>query len=64
MTLLLAFAYGMGLTLILVGTYSTVLLHFPRSGRWMIYVERVCALILIGMGLYFIYNAVIRLIRA
>jgi thiol:disulfide interchange protein len=57
-TLLMVFAYGMGLTLILIGIFSTALLHLPKSGRWMIYVERICALVLIGAGIYFIFNAV------
>ncbi|MCX5708805.1 MAG: sulfite exporter TauE/SafE family protein [Candidatus Omnitrophica bacterium] len=57
-TLLMVFAYGMGLTLILIGIFSTALLHLPKSGRWMIYIERICALVLIGVGIYFIFNAV------
>jgi thioredoxin:protein disulfide reductase len=56
-TLLMVFAYGMGLTLILIGIFSTALLHLPKSGRWMIYVERICASVLIGVGIYFIFNA-------
>jgi thiol:disulfide interchange protein len=57
-TLLMVFAYGMGLTLILIGIFSTAILHLPKSGRWMIYVERICASVLIGVGIYFIFNAV------
>ncbi len=59
--LLLVFAYGMGLSLILVATFSTVLLHLPKSGRWMVIVKKICALVLIGMGIYFIFNAIRRL---
>jgi cytochrome c-type biogenesis protein len=61
LTLLIVFAYGMGLTLILVGTFSTVLLHLPKSGRWMIIIERVCASVLIAVGLYFIITAIGRM---
>lgn len=57
-TLLITFAYGMGLTLILVGTFSTVMLHFPKSGKWLVYVERICAIIVIGVGIYLIYNGI------
>jgi thiol:disulfide interchange protein DsbD len=60
-TLLMTFAYGMGLTLILVGTFSTIILHFPKSGKWLVHVERICAIILIGVGVYFIYNAIRRI---
>jgi thiol:disulfide interchange protein len=60
-TLLMVFAYGMGLTLILIGIFSTSLLHLPKSGRWMIYVEKICAIVLIGVGVYFIFSAIGRL---
>jgi thiol:disulfide interchange protein DsbD len=56
-TLLFSFAYGMGLILILVGTFSSVLLSFPRAGRWMLHIKRICAFILIGMGIYFVIIA-------
>jgi len=54
MTLLFSFAYGMGLILILSGTFSGILTTLPRSGRWMAYIKRGGALVLIGMGIYFI----------
>lgn len=62
-TLLLVFAYGMGMTLILVGTLGTMLLHLPRSGKWMIYVERIAASVLVAIGIYFIGVAIGRMIR-
>ncbi len=55
MTLLLTFAYGMGLVLILVGTFSGLVLSLPQAGKWMLYVKRTAAFILIVMGTYFIY---------
>ena len=61
MSLLLVFAYGMGLTLILVGTFSTVLLHLPKSGRWMLVIEKVCGSVLVGAGIYFIIIAIRRM---
>ncbi len=53
-TLLLSFAYGMGLILILVGTFSAALLNLPRLGKGMVYIKKAGGLILIGMGIYFI----------
>lgn len=53
-TLLLSFAYGMGLILVLVGTFSAALLSFPKLGKAMVYAKKFSALILIGMGIYFI----------
>ncbi len=61
MTLLLVFAYGMGLTLIMVGTFSTALLHLPKSGKWMLWVEKICASVLVGAGIYFIFTAIRRI---
>lgn len=60
-TLLLSFAYGMGFVLILVGTFSTILTSLPRSGRFMVYIKRIGAFILIAMGLYFIYTGIRRM---
>lgn len=56
MTLLFSFAYGMGLLLILVGTFSAVLLSLPKSGKWMVYIKKVCAMIILAVGIYFVYN--------
>lgn len=57
-TLLFSFAYGMGLVLILIGTFSALLINFPKSGKWMMYIKRLGALLLILMGGYFIYNGI------
>lgn len=60
-TLLFSFAYGMGLILILVGTFSTILLSLPKPGKWMVYIKKISALILIGMGIYFVIRGIRRL---
>jgi len=60
-TLLLVFAYGMGFSLILVGVFSTVLLHLPKSGKWLILIEKVCGSVLIGVGIFFIFSAIRRM---
>jgi len=60
-TVLFSFAYGMGLTLILAGTFSSILVNLPKSGKWMLYIKRLGAVILIGMGVYFIYVGIGRL---
>lgn len=57
-TLLLAFAYGLGFTLILAGTFSAMLTALPRSGKWMVWVERVAAGVMAAIGLYFIIDAI------
>lgn len=59
-TLLFSFAYGMGLLLIIVGTFSAVLVNLPKSGKWLVYVKRLSAFLLMGMGVYFLYLGIRR----
>ncbi|MFP4472595.1 MAG: cytochrome c biogenesis protein CcdA [Candidatus Omnitrophota bacterium] len=40
------FSYGVGFSLILVGTFSGLLSMMPRSGRWMLIVKRVFAAVI------------------
>jgi thiol:disulfide interchange protein DsbD len=58
--LLFSFAYGMGLVLILIGTFSAALLKLPKSGKWMVYIKKACAFLLIAAGLYFVFIAIRR----
>ncbi|MCM8771409.1 MAG: sulfite exporter TauE/SafE family protein [Candidatus Omnitrophica bacterium] len=53
--LLISFAYGMGLVLILAGTFSSELVNLPQPGRWMLWVKRILGFLLMGWGLYFIF---------
>jgi thiol:disulfide interchange protein DsbD len=53
-TLLFVFAMGMGLLLIAIGTFASVLTAMPKSGAWMIRVKEILGLILIGVGVYYI----------
>jgi cytochrome c-type biogenesis protein len=55
--LLFSFAFGMGLMLILAGTFSSILLNLPKSGRWMEIIKKACAAILIVAGIYFVISA-------
>ena len=52
--LLISFAYGMGLLLILAGTFSSILTALPKSGYWMVVIKKICAVILIVVGVYFV----------
>ena len=61
MTLLFSFAYGMGLVLILIGTFSGILIGLPKSGRWLIYIKKLAAFIILFSGVYFIYVGIRRL---
>lgn len=59
-TLLLAFAYGMGFLLLLAGAFGSFLTALPRSGRWLMYVKKVCAFILMAAGAAFIWSGIRR----
>ena len=59
-TLLLCFAYGMGFILIVAGTFSSILLSLPKSGKWLVYIRRIFAAVLLGMGVYFIITGIRR----
>jgi len=58
MSLLMVFAYGMGLVLILAGTFSSILINLPKLGKWAVYVKRAGSLIIMVLGSYFIYQGV------
>lgn len=52
--LLFVFSLGMGLLLMVVGTFSGVLAALPRSGYWMVKVKKALGVIMIGLGEYFL----------
>lgn len=60
-SLLAVFAYGMGLILILSGVFAGLLSNALKPGKWMVYFQRAAGLILVSMGIYFIYKGVIRI---
>ncbi len=62
MTLLFTFAYGMGFLLILVGTFSSVLVSLPKLNRWMVISKRIFAVVLLGAGSYFIITGIRRML--
>ena len=56
-SLLFVFSYGVGASLILVGTFSGILSNLPKSGPWLIRIKQLCALILLGIAEYFLIKA-------
>jgi thiol:disulfide interchange protein DsbD len=55
--MLFTFSLGMGMLLIVVGTFSGLLTSIPRPGNWMFAVRKVLGLAMIGVGEYFILQA-------
>jgi len=55
--LLFVFSLGMGLLLIIVGTFSGLMTALPRPGNWMRVVRVILGLAMIGLGEYFVFQA-------
>ncbi|MDO8141225.1 MAG: protein-disulfide reductase DsbD [Candidatus Brocadiales bacterium] len=52
--MLFVFAWGLGILLIVLGTFSGAIKALPKSGVWMETVERIFGLLLIGAALYYL----------
>jgi len=56
-SLLFVFAFGMGIILLAVGTFSGVLAALPKSGLWMVKVKKGMGFLMILLGEYFLIKA-------
>ena len=56
-SLLFVFAYGVGASLILVGTFSGLLSRLPKSGPWLVRVKQFCGIVLLIAAEYFFIHA-------
>lgn len=56
-SLLFVFAYGVGVSLILVGTFTGLLSRLPKSGRWLVFIKKFCGLVLLIAAEYFLVKA-------
>ena len=54
-SLLFTFSMGMGVIIILLGTFAGMLLSLPKAGPWMEKIRRFMGFVLIGIGEYFLY---------
>jgi thiol:disulfide interchange protein len=55
--LLFAFSMGMGILLLLVGTFSGLTGALPRPGPWMVAVKRFLGLLMLGLAEYYLIRA-------
>lgn len=55
--LLFVYALGRGVPIVLAGTFTGVLKQFQAFGRWSAIIEKVSAVIIIVVGLYFVWIA-------
>ncbi|MFA6349680.1 MAG: cytochrome c biogenesis protein CcdA [Candidatus Omnitrophota bacterium] len=61
MMLLFSFAYGMGMILLVLGTFSSIITAIPKPGKWLEYIKWLGAFVLIVMGAYLIFSGIRRL---
>ncbi len=48
------FSCGMGLPYLLLGTFSHLAVNLPKAGRWLIWVERVFAVVLMAFAIFYL----------
>ena len=54
---LFVFSLGMTALLVVVGVFSGTLARLPRSGRWMVWMKRMAAVVMIGVAEYYFIRA-------
>lgn len=56
-SLLFAYALGRGVPIVLAGTFTGVIKALPAMERWTRWMERAAGVVLVGIGLYFVWIA-------
>lgn len=56
-SILFVFALGMGMLLVVLGTFAGLLANMPKAGMWMVRIKKIFGFLLIFVGEYFIYTA-------
>jgi thiol:disulfide interchange protein DsbD len=54
---LFVFSMGMTALLVVVGLFSGALAALPRSGKWMVWMKRAAAMIMLGVAQYYFVQA-------
>jgi len=57
-SLMFVFSYGVGASLIVVGTFSGILANLPKSGAWLVRVKQFCGLVLLLAAGYYLLHAI------
>lgn len=48
------FSLGMGLPYLLLGTFSSLITKLPKAGKWLVWVEKIFGVILLGFGIFYL----------
>jgi len=54
---LFIFAFGYSFLLLIVGTFTSVIVRLPKQGQWLIIIKRITGVVLFVMGGYFLWRA-------
>ncbi|MDP8211717.1 MAG: cytochrome c biogenesis protein CcdA [Candidatus Zapsychrus exili] len=57
-SLVFVFSYGVGASLILIGTFSGILAKLPKPGLWLIKVKKFCGIVMLLIGVFFLIKAI------
>jgi len=58
---LFIFAFGYSFLLLIVGTFTSVIVRLPKQGHWLIIIKKITGVILFLMGGYFLWRAYVLL---
>ena len=56
-TLLFVYALGRGIPVFFAGSFTGVLKQFQKLGKWSVWIEKASGLVMVIIGLYFIWIA-------
>lgn len=54
LTAFFIFSLGMGFPYLILGTFETLMTKLPKAGKWLIWVERLFGIFLIGFGIFYL----------
>lgn len=57
MMLMFSFALGLGTILVLIGTFAGAIKLLPKSGKWLERVKNLSGLLILALGMYYIFKA-------
>jgi thiol:disulfide interchange protein DsbD len=61
--LLLVFALGLSLLLLVLGIFSGLVSTMPKPGRWMDWIKKAFGIAMIAVGVWFVYQAVMMVVH-
>lgn len=56
-SLLFAFSLGMGILLVIAGTFSGIISSLPKPGPWMVWMKKILGLAMMGLAEYYLIQA-------